>query len=64
MKEATASEYYTAINRVGVNIRYMFGKRYTTTYVSVLGRHIAEKTDILERGMVVSTIYSVSVEEG
>jgi hypothetical protein len=61
MRETTAAEHQAQRNRPGVVVRYMFGKRYNTTEVSLCGRRIAEKTDVLTRGKVVSTIYLVTL---
>ena len=62
MREATAMEYGEARSRPYVEIRYSFGKRYTTVHVSYLGKLIAIKDDYLKRGKVVSTAYSVCIE--
>ena len=61
MREATAMEYGEARSRPHVEIRYFFGKHYSTTEVSYLGRRIAAKTDILKREKVISTTYYIAV---
>lgn len=62
MREATAREYQEARSRPYVEIRYFFGKRYTTTHVSYMGKTIATKDDYLKYGKVVSIAYSVCVD--
>ena len=62
MREATAFEYGKARSRPHVEIRYFFGKRYTTAHVLYMGKTIAMKDDYLKRGKVVSTAYSVCAD--
>lgn len=54
-----ALEFSRRRNIPGVEIRYMHGKRYTDVVLTLMGKEIASKTEIMRRNVVVSTTYSL-----
>ncbi len=60
MKIATGAEYNLVVNKGGREKRIITSKRSTTVIWSDRGTQVAEKTEVLKRGKVVSTEYMVN----
>jgi hypothetical protein len=54
---AQETEFWRRRNLVGVEIRRMFGTRYTTIEVHLLSRTIATCTELITRGKTVQVSY-------
>ena len=54
---ADAAEFQRRRNLPGVEVRRMFGTRYTEIHLSRGGVDLGSRTETLKRGKVVSTLY-------
>lgn len=62
MRQATQQEYQRVVDRMGLEVRRVSGNRFASVYWSNRGTPVAEKTDHITRGKVVSTQYLVNPE--
>lgn len=60
MREASAKEYADVVGRRGREKRVICSKRSISVEWRERGTVVAEKTDILKRGKVVSSLYLVA----
>lgn len=63
-EQQQATEFSRRRNLPGVQVRYMNGKRYSDTQLSLCGRELGSKSSMLSRGKVVSTSYYLPELEG
>ena len=62
MREATEREFSAVRSQRFVDVRYMFGTRYSTVELTFCGKPVGSQTTLLKRGKPVSVQCSVDSE--
>lgn len=57
--EEQAKEFFKLMRCDGVEVKRMYGKRYTTLELMFCGESLASRTDILNRGKVTESLYTL-----
>ena len=55
--QAQATEFSRRRNIPGVEVRYMHGKRYNDVILTLMGKEIGTKTELMRRNVVAATTY-------
>lgn len=59
--QVQATEFQRRRNLPGVEVRYMNGQRFSEVILTLMGKEIGSKTDILKRNVIVSTMFNLPV---